>query len=90
MLANGASFLLHDRLALASDLHVIHVCQSCGSLFSPVMTKTGSNEMICMVCEDVGRKSLVRKVALPYSFKYLVNEFAAMNIRTVLKLKEVV
>lgn len=90
LLAHGASFLLRDRLALASDLHVLHVCESCGSLLSPIKKKTDYKEVICMVCEADERKGCVRKVALPYSFKYLVNEFAAMNIRTVLKLKEVV
>lgn len=90
LLAHGAAFLLQDRLAVASDLHVLHVCESCGSLLSPIREKSGGHEVICMVCEADERKGCVRKVALPYSFKYLVNELAAMNIRTVLKLKEVV
>ena len=73
LMANGASFLLRDRLDIASDFHVMHVCQSCGSLLNTVMTKTGPIEIIFMVCEDVKRKILVHKVALPSSFKYLVN-----------------
>ncbi|GAB0497798.1 hypothetical protein MMPV_009135 [Pyropia vietnamensis] len=38
LLGHGAAFLLHDRLASGSDLHVLHVCAGCGSLLSPVAT----------------------------------------------------
>lgn len=38
LLGHGAAFLLHDRLAAGSDLHVLHVCAGCGSLLSPVAT----------------------------------------------------
>lgn len=90
LLAHGAAFLLRDRLAIASDLHVLHVCENCGSLLSPIRLKTSGNEIVCMSCEADERKGCVRKVALPYSFKYLVNELAAMNIGTTLTLSEVV
>ena len=83
LLPNVASFLLLDLLALASDLHVMHVCQRCFSLLSIVMTNISSNEIICMICEDFERNTLVREVSLPYSFKYFVNGFAAINIRMV-------
>lgn len=89
LLAHGASFLLRDRLGIASDLHVIHVCELCGSLITPVRRKNIGVDIMCMDCEADERKGCVRKVALPYSFKYLTNELAAMNIRTILKLKEV-
>lgn len=88
LLAHGAAFLLRDRLAVASDLHILHVCELCGSLLSAVRDK--SSNMRCVSCENEGKAGRVRKVALPYSFKYLTNELAAMNIRTVLRLKEVV
>lgn len=98
LLAHGASFLLRDRLAMASDMHVMCVCERCGSIVMPMMkggldgkpTGGGSN-LMCRNCEagDKGGGT-VEKVAMPYSFKYLAVELAAMNIRTVLKLKEVV
>jgi len=44
-------------------------------------------EVYCVLCG--GEKSdKIRKVALPYSFKYLLNELAAMNISTELRLKK--
>lgn len=90
LLGHGAAFLLRDRLGTASDLHVIHVCEICGSLLSPLRRKVMGVDVTCMECEEKERKGSVKKVALPYAFKYLVNELAVMNIRTILKLKEVV
>lgn len=110
LLAHGASFLIRDRLAMASDMHVMHVCERCGSLLTPVhvnpssLGASGSRSakrgiIVCRLCagnignerQDVrpvaGGTSTVHKVAMPYSFKYLVNELAAMNIRTVLELR---
>lgn len=92
LLAHGASFLLRDRLAIASDLHVLHICKRCGSLLAPIRTKgsRGKDSVFCRACQVDGKGNQVEKVALPYSFKYLVNELAAMNIRTVFGVKEVV
>lgn len=110
LLAHGASFLLRDRLATASDLHVLHVCEDCGSLLGPIVGRpssavdtanaAGSPTVSCRLCaeksDSVGfedsrrgaRGSNVHRVAMPYSFKYLVNELAAMNIRTVIELRQ--
>lgn len=90
LLGHGASFLLRDRLGTASDLHVLHVCGICGSLLSPLRRKVMGLDIYCTSCEEKQRKGCVKRVTLPYAFKYLVNELAAMNIQTVLKLKEVV
>lgn len=92
LLAHGASFLLRDRLAMASDMHILHVCNTCGSILSPITGKNatgGEGTIYCRICRGK-EDSRVERVAIPYSFKYLANELAAMNIRTVLKLKEVV
>lgn len=95
LLAHGASFLLRDRLSCASDLHILHVCERCGSVVAPVTASRaggplGDTRIECRICtkevEDLG--TTVRKVAIPYSFKYMANELAAMNIRTVMQLKE--
>jgi len=94
VLAHGASAILRDRLGTASDIHIVHVCEVCGSLITPIMaiaTDVDRNitegEVYCVLCG--GEKSdKIRKVALPYSFKYLLNELAAMNISTELRLKK--
>ncbi|CAN8074280.1 unnamed protein product [Agarophyton chilense] len=88
LLAHGASFLLRDRLAMASDMHIVRICTGCGSLLGPSSRKSEPG-ILCRLCVENGRESTTEKVAMPYSFKYLTNELAAMNIRTVFSLKEV-
>ena len=97
LLAHGAAYLLHDRLHSCSDYHVMDVCANCGLLVSTVTVPhaasdttgfhaTRSNDagaatrgnVMCRLC-DTGR--YVERVALPFVFKYLVSELAAMNIR---------
>lgn len=100
LLAHGAAYLLHDRLHACSDYHVVDVCANCGLLVS---TQTvpyaasdtagfaatrgdggGRGHVTCRLC-DTGKH--VERVALPYVFKYLVSELAAMNIRVSLDVK---
>lgn len=85
------------RLHACSDYHVMDVCSNCGLLISTVhlpyaasdatgvrstMTAGASTgTVMCRLCES-GR--FVERVALPYVFKYLVSELAAMNIRCAL------
>lgn len=91
LLAHGASFLLRDRLALASDMHLLHVCQTCGSLLTPVHSpkEDAENRISCRNCNRApGSRAQIAKVAMPYSFKYLANELAAMNVRVTLGLGE--
>lgn len=96
LLAHGASFLLRDRLSMGSDNHVVYVCGSCGGVVTGIR-KPGKGvkdegKIICRNCEEkLGEGGYeMRKVTMPYSFKYLANELAAMNIRTVLKTEEAV
>jgi DNA-directed RNA polymerase I subunit RPA2 len=91
LLAHGCSFLLHDRLMGSSDYHTTHVCTSCGSLLNVVSNKYGdfsddtkTNWAYCKMCKTGETCS---EVAVPYVFLYLVNELAAMNIRTTLDVK---
>ena len=101
LLAHGAAYLLHDRLHACSDYTVMDVCTRCGSVLSP-MTKPqavaglppGAREgvkgmvggkVVCKLCE--GSSKYVDRVALPYVFKYLAAELAAMNIKVSLGVK---
>lgn len=98
LLAHGASYLLHDRLHACSDYAVMDVCTSCGSILSPMnqpqavsglplgardMVKgVSGTKVVCRLCEGSSRH--IDRVALPYVFKYLATELAAMNIKMTL------
>jgi DNA-directed RNA polymerase I subunit RPA2 len=94
LLAHGAAFLLHDRLHSCSDRHIADVCRLCGSLLSPTLipapmgvgAATAADKRV--VCRSCNTAKGVEKVALPYVFKYLAAELAAMNIRVMLTLSE--
>lgn len=102
LLSHGTSYLLHDRLMNCSDRHLAHVCQECGSLVGPTMTKSTvlsaaqagtmtavaavASSQAKVICRACGGKA--RTVALPYVFRYLTNELAAMNIKLRLGLRE--
>jgi DNA-directed RNA polymerase I subunit RPA2 len=85
LLAHGCSFLLQDRLLNCSDRSLSRLCKKCGSLLSPMLVRgpsTGTTESSsrwrCQVCSDGGQ---IEIVTVPYVFRYLVAELAAMNIR---------
>jgi DNA-directed RNA polymerase I subunit RPA2 len=96
LLAHGAAYLLHDRLHSCSDYHVLDVCASCGSLLAP-LTKphaaasalsgaaaaagrhADAGRVVCPVCDNSSKH--IERVAMPYVFKYLATELAAMNIK---------
>ena len=97
LLAHGCSFLLHDRLLNCSDKHVAVICTGCGSLLSTRAQKAdvetaGQSSLqvyqrareswYCATCKS-GKEC--EPVVMPYVFRYLVNELAAMNIRLELK-----
>ncbi len=95
VLAHGASEVLRDRLGNASDVHLVRVCEQCRSLVSPIVSPCANDEeqieagqIVCLHCGGGKNTDFIRKVVLPYSFKYLVNELAAMNIRTEIELKK--
>lgn len=95
LLAHGAAFLLHDRLHLCSDRHVMEVCSKCGSLLStlagasPADGEDGSSgnaprgRVFCGSCRS---SCHIEAVALPYVFRYLSTELAAMNIKLQLQI----
>ena len=102
LLAHGAAFLLHDRLHASSDYHVTDVCSQCGSMLSTQSNLSGTGyglggqlvggpgtgrrrRVECRVC-GTGRG--VERVAMPYVFKFLAAELAAMNIKIKLTLSD--
>lgn len=89
LLAHGAAYLLQDRLHTCSDYHTADVCSLCGSLLSPVPAYDPSHpvgqakrKVTCRVCKS---SRGIEKVAMPYVFRYLAAELAAMNIKMYLK-----
>eukprot|EP00897_Mesotaenium_endlicherianum_P006739 jgi/Mesen1/6093/ME000031S05363 len=97
LLSHGAAYLLHDRLHSCSDYHTTHVCSKCGSLLgAEIVPQTGDTAatlglglgasgdtsrkkvVACRVCRTAAG---VESVAMPYVFKYLSAELAAMNIK---------
>ncbi|KAG2786660.1 putative DNA-directed RNA polymerase I subunit [Phytophthora cactorum] len=99
LLAHGCAFLLQDRLLNCSDKHIATVCTNCGSLLSNATQRStvetaGQGEIAvamksktqwyCTVCQT---GESCEPVAMPYVFRYLANELAAMNIKMSLTLK---
>ncbi|CAN1306662.1 DNA-directed RNA polymerase I subunit 2 [Linum perenne] len=94
MIAHGASYLLHDRLHTCSDYHVADVCSICGSVLTATFIQPskrlvklkGQNpkkKVACLACKTSNE---MQTVAMPYVFKYLAAELAAMNIKITLNL----
>mmetsp|Transcript_9183 Transcript_9183/g.14921 ORF Transcript_9183/g.14921 Transcript_9183/m.14921 type:complete len:404 (-) Transcript_9183:287-1498(-) len=99
LLAHGTSFLMRDRLLNSSDKHIAYIC--CGSLLSvhnEVSNKSSSNDSedvsvvsnmkkdsIKLKCRVCGKHDKWRAITIPYVFRYLVNELAAMGMKIELK-----
>jgi DNA-directed RNA polymerase I subunit RPA2 len=84
LLAHGVSFCLQDRLMNCSDYSKAHVCTRCGSFLS-IMSVAGVEKSVekrhatvCTICND-GDK--IDVIAIPYVFRYLCTELAAMNVK---------
>lgn len=100
LLSHGASFLLHDRLLNCSDKHVSYACRSCGDLLSPNTRRShilsGSEvgfgtipklKSYCRQCHKIGNdQESTEPLVLPYVFRYLSNELAALGVKMSLKL----
>jgi DNA-directed RNA polymerase I subunit RPA2 len=93
LIAHGTAFLLQDRLLNCSDRSECHICIKCGSIISPVLEKPVSKDSAlshvkrkwkCKMCDDGGQVELI---TLPYVFRYLVAELAAMNINMKINVK---
>ncbi|KAK2177567.1 hypothetical protein NP493_591g01025 [Ridgeia piscesae] len=94
LIAHGTAFLLQDRLLNCSDKCLGHVCSNCGSILSPLMGKPvmsnaassfeATRAWMCSVCQ---LENTVEAISIPYVFRYLVAELAAMNIKVTLDVK---
>lgn len=93
LLAHGAAYLLHDRLHMSSDHHIADVCSICGSILTSSLIQPPKREMrhiaglppardpkkvVCVACKT---SKGMETVSMPYVFKYLAAELAAMNIK---------
>lgn len=92
LLAHGVSYLLQDRLLHCSDKHKAYVCRHCRSLLGPTPARPDLSsaqssarirKVTCTACLKTrpGQPIDIDTVTIPYVFKYLVNELAAVNIR---------
>ncbi|CAB4288401.1 unnamed protein product [Prunus armeniaca] len=97
LLAHGAAYLLHDRLHTCSDYHIAAVCSICGSILTPSVIKPEKRvaravkglppvrapKVFRHACDT---NKGMETVAMPYVFKYLAAELAAMSIKMTLQL----
>ena len=83
---NGVSFCLQDRLLSCSDYTEVYVCTICGSILTPIKSEnpTGGkrSQVTCRICQT---HTGINYVAIPYVFKYLCAELAAMNVKLKLR-----
>ncbi|TVU01565.1 hypothetical protein EJB05_52972, partial [Eragrostis curvula] len=100
LLAHGSAYLLHDRLHSCSDYHIADVCSLCGSLLTATVIKSdpqkkAKREMLGLptvrpqknfACQACKTSKGMETVAMPYVFRYLAAELAAMNIKLELRL----
>ncbi|XP_060582666.1 DNA-directed RNA polymerase I subunit RPA2-like [Ruditapes philippinarum] len=94
LISHGTSFLLQDRLLNCSDKSMAPVCTDCGSLLSVYMEKRAPStaaashekqlQWSCLHCKSCH----IEIVTIPYVFRYLVAELAAMNIKVEVTVKD--
>ncbi|KAA8495780.1 putative DNA-directed RNA polymerase I subunit RPA2 [Porphyridium purpureum] len=92
LLGHGTAQLVQDRLHHCSDLHTVYLCNACHSVLSVARDVQaiesgnkpyGSNVLAVrqMRCRSCGQGDVVvKRILLPYVYRYLANELAAMNI----------
>ncbi|KAF8389487.1 hypothetical protein HHK36_026182 [Tetracentron sinense] len=98
VLAHGAAYLLHDRLHTCSDHHIADVCSFCGSILTTSFIQPQKRavreigglppgripkKVTCHACKT---SKGMETVSMPYVFRYLAAELAAMNIKMTLQL----
>lgn len=79
LLAHGTAFLMQDRLLNCSDRHVAFVC--CGSILSTHRKTSPDDKKVRIYCRLCKRTDAWKCIVIPYVFRFLSNELAAMGIR---------
>lgn len=98
LLAHGTSFLLHDRLMRSSDFDVGFVCPLCESILTPqanaylqiehAVRQPAGRDWECPPCtQKSGKPVRCYPMPIPWIFRYLTCELAAMNVRLEVKAK---
>ncbi|KAJ8622002.1 hypothetical protein MRB53_030531 [Persea americana] len=100
VLAHGAAYLLHDRLHTCSDYHIADVCSLCGSILATSFIQhqkratrhigglppgRAPKKVICHACKT---SKGMETVAMPFIFRQLAVELAAMNVKMTLQLSD--
>eukprot|EP00930_Biecheleria_cincta_P034212 TRINITY_DN23660_c0_g1_i1.p1 TRINITY_DN23660_c0_g1~~TRINITY_DN23660_c0_g1_i1.p1 ORF type:complete len:1329 (-),score=222.44 TRINITY_DN23660_c0_g1_i1:64-3651(-) len=102
LLAHGTSFLLHDRLMRSSDFDVAFVCPLCFSVLTPQANARsqvqGLGERVfadpgdpweCPPCSrKAGKIVRCHAMPIPWVFRYLACELAAMNVKMQVKVTD--
>ncbi|XP_054714487.1 DNA-directed RNA polymerase I subunit RPA2-like [Uloborus diversus] len=93
LIAHGTDLLIHDRLFNCSDGCQQYVCSKCKNLLSPLAEKKNQlpsnnielfpNEWKCKVCNS---GEYITTIDIPYVFRYLCAELAAVNFKVTLKI----
>jgi DNA-directed RNA polymerase I subunit RPA2 len=94
ILGHGAAFMLNDRLFQSSDFSTCYCCQTCGSLLGIIQKRDGAPT--CYLCDNAkdveargGKKiGVVLTLAIPFVFRYLIAELAALSIKLTLNIKQ--
>ncbi len=81
LISYGASMLLRERLMLSSDAFDAKVCRACGLL---AYQKKGAAQGTCLTCRD---DADVVSLRMPFAFKLLLQELAAMGIQAEMKIE---
>ncbi|KAK6637732.1 hypothetical protein RUM44_008154 [Polyplax serrata] len=80
LISHGASALVNDRLFECSDKYKTLICVGCNSLLSTALSrcpKSGVKKEVCRLCPNGGN---VKSIEIPYIFRYLLIQLAAVNI----------
>lgn len=103
LLSHGVAYCLQDRLMNCSDTHLAFVCGKCGSLLSVMADSThdslltegvqreltggarASKKQTCVACAS---SKHVKAINLPYVYRYLTNELAAMGVKITMTLRD--
>ena len=84
--AHGASSFLVDRLMINSDKFVASICDVCGNFAIPKCHAPNARLQTKAYCNTCKTGDNVRDKTIPYSFKLLAQEAAALNIAIRIKL----